>query len=76
MNYNKEGISVIDDGTKKAITSERIKFKQAKHKILSKRKHKKFTPAEIQSTKKITIIQKYISRTANLSILFILTYNE
>ena len=44
----------------------KIKFKQAKHKILSKRKHKNFTSVEIHLAKKITIIQKNISRTANL----------
>ena len=29
-----------------------IKFKQIKHKILSKRKHKNYTPVEIHSKKK------------------------
>ena len=59
MNYNKKGISLIDDGTKKlSHQNTKIKFKQAKQKSLSKRKYKNFTPVEIHSTKKITIIQK------------------
>ena len=34
----------------------KIKFKQAKHKILSKRKHKNFTSVEIHLAKKIILI--------------------
>ena len=34
----------------------KIKFKQIKHKILSKGKHKNFTPVDIHSTKKIILI--------------------
>ena len=69
MNYNKKGISLIEDGTKKAITQNtKIKFKQIKHKILSKRKQK-FHTYRNSLNKKITIIQKNISRTVNLTAL-------
>ena len=57
MNYNKKGISLIDDGTKKlSHQNTKIKFKQDKHKILSKRKHKNFTSVEIHLAKKIILI--------------------
>ena len=50
----------------------KIKFKQIKHKILSKRKHKNYTPVEIQSTKKITTIQKNLSRATNLTTIILI----
>ena len=48
----------------------KIKFKQSKHKILSERKHQNFNLVVIHFNKKIKILQKSISRTANLTLFY------
>ena len=71
MSYNKKGISLIYYGTKKLSNQNtKIKFKQSKHKILSERKHRNFNLVVIHFNKKIKILQKGISRTANLTLFY------